>query len=178
MRKLTWVSGSRAGGGGSSRILGLKTTECLERSRNRSSLPHTALAINLTPSSLNSCAAKLTPAILSRIFPTAHSFQPMKLQDYDTGIGGSTTTISPLGSPQPTYRGAGSTAAAAAAAATATAAATAKTNGYYMQVRIGALSHSSLVIKRICCTLEGGLCNMCVCVCVQTRAHVPDTRSR
>lgn len=47
------------------------------------------------------------------------------LQDYDTGIGGSTTTISPFGSPQPQYRGVGSTAAAAA---------TAKTNGYYQQV--------------------------------------------
>lgn len=64
----------------------------------------------------------------------------MKLQDYDTGIGGSTTTISPFGSPQPTYRGAGSTAAA-----------TAKTNSYYMQVSDVYSVHALAICVRVFC---------------------------
>lgn len=66
-----------------------------------------------------------------------------QLNDYDTGIGGSTTTISPMGSPLPTtYRsrriaeGSGTAAAASSSPANGAANATAKTNGYYVQVNI------------------------------------------
>lgn len=54
-----------------------------------------------------------------------------KLQDYDTGIGESTTTISPLGSPQPCRSSSSSSSSSASTAANS------KANSYfanYLQV--------------------------------------------
>lgn len=69
-------------------------------------------------------------------FAEIRSYNMRKLQDYDTGIGESTTTISPLGSPQPCRSSTSSSSSSTASASTPIAAKPSSYFANYLQVKL------------------------------------------
>lgn len=69
-------------------------------------------------------------------FAEIRSYNMRKLQDYDTGIGESTTTISPLGSPQPSRSSTSSSSSSTASASTPIAAKPSSYFANHLQVKL------------------------------------------